>query len=101
MRTLIGFVFLAGMIFLQVYLSRMERRWPGLILPMCSLAYALLVVFSLGFYDAHHGEMLAQVVLVFILTNLPTVVLLAIYFACRSGRRKKDELEKMKLQDLE
>lgn len=36
----------AGLIALQIYLSRMESRWPGLILPI--LSFVLSVVLSLG-----------------------------------------------------
>lgn len=36
----------AGSIVLQIYFSRMESRWPGLILPI--LSFVLSVVLSLG-----------------------------------------------------
>jgi hypothetical protein len=38
---------------------------------------------------------------VFLLYNIPTIVLLAIYFGCREKRRKTKALEKMRAQDLQ
>jgi len=35
------------------------------------------------------------------ITNIPTVVLLCIYFGCRSGLANKKALEKMSIRDLE
>jgi len=37
---------------------------------------------------------------VILMGNLPTLVLLAIYFACRSDRKKKSEIDKMNIDDL-
>ena len=39
---LIGVVLLATVIFLQVFLSKRDIRWPGLILPIICFAYALV-----------------------------------------------------------
>ena len=48
--TIVLFVFLfaivAGGILLQVFLSRREGKWPGLVLPVLSCLYALVVAFS-------------------------------------------------------
>jgi len=41
-----------------------------------------------------------RIVLFFVLFNIPTAVLLIIYWACRSGRNKKRDLDMMSLQDL-
>lgn len=35
-----------------------------------------------------------------VLGNIPTVVLLAIYAACREKQRKRSELDKMEIDDL-
>ncbi len=35
-----------------------------------------------------------------LLGNIPTVILLAIYAACREKRRKRGELDKMQIKDL-
>lgn len=41
-----------------------------------------------------------QVLLMWLLSNIPTAVLLAIYFACRTKQRRKKQLDKMNIQDL-
>jgi len=37
----------AGIIILQVFLSKRESKWPGLILPMLSFGTSLLIIFSI------------------------------------------------------
>ena len=44
--------------------------------------------------------MIAAVLSAVILGNIPTMVLLAIYFACRRPRRMHIELDKMRINDL-
>ncbi len=90
----------AGILLLQIFLSKRDSRWLGLILPVISFLLSFLFpmnMVSLG--DA--GQSALMFVLVLLLGNIPTVILLAIYAACREGRRKKAQLEKMKLQDLQ
>lgn len=41
-----------------------------------------------------------QMILVWLLGNIPTFVLLAIYFACRGKQRRNKQLDKMNIQDL-
>ena len=69
--------------------------------PWISTTYAL----SLIHISAPSGEVTAdfvlQVVLVFVLTNIPTVLLIGIYCACREKVRRKKEMEKMNIQDLQ
>ena len=36
-----------------------------------------------------------------LLYNIPTLILLAIYFACREKFRRKKEMDRMNAQDLE
>jgi hypothetical protein len=38
---------------------------------------------------------------VFLICNIPTAVLIAIYFACREKQRRRKALLKMQVQDLE
>lgn len=44
--------------------------------------------------------LLGLVVLVWLLANIPTAVLLVIYFACREKKRRKKQIERMNIQDL-
>jgi hypothetical protein len=46
------------------------------------------------------GEVMAAVLSAVTLGNIPTLILLAIYFACRRPRRMHIELDKMRINDL-
>ena len=89
---------LAGGVFLQIFLSKRESRWPGLILPLLSFLYSLVMACSAVAYNGGipWGAILASLVL----GNIPTVILLAIYAACRERFRKRSELDKMNIKDL-
>ena len=90
--------FLIGLVVLQVFLSKRESKWPGLILPLLSFLYSLVMALSAVAYNGGipWGTILASL----ILGNIPTVILLAIYFACREKFRKRSELDKMHINDL-
>lgn len=108
----------AGAIVLQIFLSEKESKWPGLILPAITLLFSLLVVFGLTAYTTsagiiQNGKVIMNSVnnyplgailtglYIFALYNIPTVILLVIFFACREKRKKNREIEKMNIQDLE
>lgn len=91
---------LVGGIFLQIFLSRRESRWPGLVLPLLTFLLSLLNVLNI----ADTGSVSENVLLVLVtvlIGNIPTLVLLAIYFACRQRFRRRREMDRMNAQDLE
>ena len=89
-------------ILLQIFLSGKENKWLGLILPGVTLIYSLLAVAGLAFYEGTSGwEVFATILTTFVLTNIPTMILLGIYAACRGKFKKNKALEKMNIQDLE
>ena len=93
-------VFGVGGIWLQIFLSKKESKWAGLILPIVSFCISLIFVLNV----ANIGEPSAVIVTIitaFLLCNIPTAVLLAIYAACRGKRKKQRALDKMSVQDLE
>ena len=95
-------LFLAGVVLLQIFLSRRESRWPGLVLPLISFLYALVLVLNAAYFVSMAHAVLTTV-LVFVIGNIPTAVLLAIYAACREKRKKQkkqSELERMRIEDL-
>lgn len=99
---IIVLAFFAGVVWLQVYLSKRESKWPGLVLPIISFLFSLLyplnmVVPTGGVTAGFVGQML----LVWLLGNIPTMVLLAIYFGCREKHRRNKQLDKMNIQDLD
>lgn len=92
-------VFLAGGIFLQIFLSKRESRWPGLFLPLLTFLWSLLG--PLNVMDTGSVSQNVLMVLVTLLVgNIPTLVLLAVYWAVREKRRVKDQIDKMKIDEL-
>lgn len=95
-------VFLAGIVLLQIFLSKRENKWLGLILPTISFMFSILTVLSYVVYENQSTvERIFQFIMMFLLWNIPTISLLAIYFACREKFKKKRGLDKMKIEDLE
>lgn len=97
---LLVLVFGVGAILLQIFLSRRQSRWPGLILPALTLLYSLVMVLNV----ANTGDLASALLamgITFLLGNIPTLILLVIYAACREKYRKKKQMEKMDIQDLE
>ena len=93
---------LAGLIALQIYLSRREGVWLGLILPILSLLVSILMVLYMAVpTDATVWEAVSAVGGTFLVGNIPTVIYLAIYFACRETQKRRRLLEKMNIQDLD
>jgi hypothetical protein len=95
----------------------------GLILPFISFGFSLMALLGALLFSVHTGTMTTTVngeivgqtttqvssissiiggaIYVFVLYNIPTGVLLAIYAACRGKRSTQRALEKMSVQDLE
>lgn len=117
-------VFVVGGILLQIFLSKRQGKWPGLILPIISFLGSLLVILNYAAFSAvittgpmsEDGVLIQEaqtvvqniaigdvvsIVLTFLLSNIPTAILLAIYFACRESIKRNKELERMNIQDLE
>lgn len=95
-------ILLVGIIALQIYLSKRKNKWLGLILPGVCLLVSLLAVVNLTVSPLTSvGQIVMLVFGTFLLFNISTLILLAIYFAFRRRERKQKELEKMRLQDLD
>ena len=95
-------VLLAGGVLLQIFLSRRRSRWPGLVLPGLTFLYSILMVLSVVAYGVagESGFPWGPVLYSLILGNLPTLVLLDIYWAARERYRTRDQVDKMKIDDL-
>ena len=94
-----GLLLLVGGVLLQIFLSRRESRWPGLVLPLLTFLCSLLG--PLNVVDT--GSVSRNVLLVAVTLlagNIPTLVLLAIYWAAREKYRVRDQMEKMGKQDI-
>ena len=93
---------------LEVYLSRRPARWPGLVLPALWFVYTLFAVCAAvtGYYFAYETplpftiDLLVSFPLSIVQANIPAFGLLAVYFVCRSRRRRQKQLDRMQVQDL-
>lgn len=95
-------IFLTGIIILQIFLSKRENKWLGLILPVIGIMFSVMGVSGLAVYDTQStGATIFQLIMVFLLSNIPTIILLAVYFGCREKFKKNRELDKMNIEDLE
>lgn len=105
----IALILFAGSIVLQIFLSRAKSKIPGLILPIITFVFSLLVVafFLLLMYIPQDSSIVGTVVPVavigFIPLNIPTVIYLLIYFLSRKKMNddNNQEIKKMTIQDLE
>lgn len=120
---------LVGIVWLQVFLSKKQNKWLGLIIPLTFFLFSIIIVLSIPMYstttsmavieeidgviinketfetqtkDMANGEllMLSTVFPIFIVTNIPTIIFLIIYFTFRKKQKKNLELQKMNIQDL-
>lgn len=107
-RVLILLLLMAAVIALQVFLSRRKAWWPGLVLPAIEVAYSIFAIASAiaGYYEVYGKEvpvtasLISDIFLAFVQCNIFTLVLLAVYFVCRRGQKRKKQLDKMNIQDL-
>ena len=95
LRIILFILLMAGVVLLEMYLAHKPGRWPGLVLPIVSFLISLSIT-NLGDMSAA----IAQAVIVWVLANIPTAVLLAIYFAARRRVRRTREQNRMSAQDL-
>lgn len=81
-RATLAFAFLIGIVLLQIFLSRTERKWPGLILPVISFLFGFLYPFNMS-----AGTLIWQVFFVWLLGNIPTIIF-SCYLLCLSPKAK-------------
>jgi len=118
-----------GVVFLQIYLSKQDSKWPGLILPVITFLISLMVVLGFAVFEQTRMTSVTQyfdgeewivveetvsetgrevipgavgsVVFMFFYMNVPTAILLSIYKLTKSKYNRQKALEKMSVQDLE
>lgn len=81
-RTIIGLLFFVAIIFLQILLSKRESKWEGLVIPIISFGLSIIWILGIPNYLSLSG-LGYKVIFVFLLTNIPTVIFLTIYFIYR------------------
>lgn len=103
MNNIPGIVAVIAVLLLQVYLSRCVSRWPGLVLPILTGLFSL--VYPLSFAVPPGGmvtpQIIWQLLMIVVIANIPTAILLVIYFNGRREPRTKRQMDKMNAQDLD
>ncbi len=105
-KTMILILVVIGVILLQIFLSKKESKWLGLILPIISFLYSTLAVAGYLAYNfgGSGNEVAASsffpIISLFVYSNIPTVIFLLIYYHYKEKRTKLRELDKMNIQDL-
>lgn len=100
-KILISIIFIIGPIVLQIFLSKKDNKLLGLILPTINIILAVMIVLGMAsFGDKSIIEMIIQIIIIFLVSNISTIILVAIYFACREKLKKSKEIEKMNIKDL-
>lgn len=100
--TILLLAFFISSVFLQIFLSKRKAQWQGLLLPiMFFVAVALSTLSgdaSTEVFGWHFG---VNIIYTMLVGNIPTAVMLIIYFVCRDKLKKMTSLNKMNIQDLE
>ncbi len=112
-------IIIVALIFLQIFLSRKSNKWLGLILPVISLGISLIETYNIAMPSRiiqeqvnSNGDIISRstvtsevnivgIIIYFLILNIPTLIYLLIYFASRSKIKKKSQLDKMTIQDLD
>lgn len=90
-----------GGIVLQIFLSRRESRWPGLVLPAITFICSIVNVLGLTLYiGGAAASWITMSIYTFLLMNIPTAVLMAVYAICREKSKRRREMDRMNIQDL-
>ena len=92
MRIIALYAVLAAIILLQIFLSSRENKWFGLIMPVISFLFALVVVLLNTIVPATGVgvDYILNLVVAFAVYNIPTVVFMVIYIVCRKRKCKKE-----------
>jgi hypothetical protein len=107
---IIGLLFLGlmlvGAICLQIFLSKKPSKYLGLILPICffSMSIIFLIPISINiaqFYNGSISNVVFTDIMAGLLINIPTIVLSVIFMHYRKKIHKVNEIDKMRIQDLE
>jgi len=105
----VALVIFASFILIQIYLSKKENKWLGLMFPIICFCIAVAgsgyQIFEWsaavsGNTNTSVFGWIGAATAFFFTYNIPTAILLVIYFACKGKQRRKKALDKMNVQDL-
>lgn len=98
---LLFLIIFAGAIALQVFLSKKQNKFIGLILPTIALLFSLIMVLNVVFEETMtNWKVFFTLFSTFFVGNIPTIILLAIYFGIREKLKIESELDKTRIKDL-
>jgi len=117
-NVIMAIVFISGVILLQIFLSKKENKWAGLILPILNFLLSVLIALIthisyltrastyvngtvVEVITDFEGAGIEQIFIILVLRNISTIILLMIYVSCRKNIRNSKALEKMTIKDLE
>lgn len=90
MRLIFLSVLFIAIICLQIFLSKRKNKWVGLILPFfCFLLTLLIVPLNMAAPATGIHTNYINLVIVFVLLNIPTIIFMTIYCVCRKHKGKK------------
>ena len=93
---------LTGGILFQIFLSKKKSKLFGLIFPVITFLYSLIMVFNIAVFNGMtRGEIFMVITSTFLISNIPTIILLGIYWGCREKIKIHSQLDKMNIQDLD
>jgi hypothetical protein len=117
-------IFILGIVYLQLFLSKSTLKWPGIILPGINFLFSVLVAVSVVPFTTtksstvvnEAGQVISETIIhaqnqnvlstllliafIFVAYNIPTVLLMAIYTVTRRKMKRNMELVTMSIQDL-
>lgn len=98
-------------LYLQVKLSTKDNKYLGLILPFVSFAMAAMMTYGFSSFNGiiypventrsvMNKPEVIPIILLLLVTNIPTAILSGIYYSERSKKKIRKEIEKMRIEDL-
>lgn len=83
---------IAGSVWLQLILSKKDSKEPGLILPILSFVFSLVVTYNLMSADLGGYEVFVLIVSTFLLINILTIIYVTIYLLSKRAIKKKEKV---------
>jgi len=96
MRAFLLLLIILGVIILQIFLSKRKNKWIGLILPIIAFLIGLLYPLNMmAPSEGMNANFIFQLITVWVLGNIPTVVFLVIYYICKSKQQPNNQNDKL------
>jgi hypothetical protein len=92
---------IVGICILEAYLAKRKSKYPGLIIPAFFAVLSIIIIIGNITWDVAPWQTGIDTVIFALISNVPTIITLIIYFICRNIERRRRSLERMSVQDLE